>query len=248
MSAPETMTINDLIPDPRPIIDQMAAEADESGLLFGYAHGSMLYRPTGSLVGGYKEIRVFDPETHTVVQVDYEPKKQPPDIDLVAVVEDKEVFGSYFRKLVKQHDLGGDINYFFTLNTSDTTAHLGEITSADPRAYKRILAYRPTKGFGSLDLYEEAKEVAKEHLTPQDEAFQKELLGRKKMMTDGVENGHEPFSVSGEEFQHRFPLFYVNLHTYFGDFEVTRDKYVLPHSMDIKGERDLGSDIVRPLI
>lgn len=248
MSTPETMTINDLSPDPRPIIDQMTEEADESGLLFGYAHGSMLYRPTGSLVGGYKEIRVFDPDTRTVVQVDYEPKKQPPDIDLVAAVKDREVFGSYFRKLVEQHDLDGDINYFFTLNTSDTAAHLGEITSADPRAYKRILAYRPTKGFGNLDLYEEAKEVAKEHLTPQDEAFQQELLGRKKMMTDGVENGHEPFSVSGEEFQRRFPLFYVNLHTYFGDFEVTRDKYVLPHSMDIKGERDLGSDIIRPLI
>jgi hypothetical protein len=247
MSKPEVMTINDLQPDPRPIIEQMANEVEESSLIFGYAHGSMLYRPQGSLVGGYQEVRVFDPKTEQVVRVDYEPKAQPPDIDLIAVVEDQEQFSSYFRRLAVAHKLGKGINYFFTLNASEEAAHEREITSADPRAYKRVLAYRPTQGFGDMDQYERAKQVASEHVGPLDQAFQKELLGRKAMMTGAVENGHEPFSLTAEEFVTRFPLFYVNLHTYYGDFEEGRDKFVLPHSMDIKGKQYLGSDHIEPI-
>ena len=241
------MTINDLDPDPRPIIDQMVAETDESSLIFGYAHGSMLYRPQGSLVGGYQEIRVFDPVTEQVVRIDYEPKQQPPDIDLIAVVEEQHLFRSYFRKLIAEHRLGTNINYFFTLNVSLQTVHEHEITSPDPRAYKRILAYRPTRGFGDMNEFERAKHVANRHTGSLDQGFQKELLGRKAMMNGAVENGHKPFSLTAEEFLARFPLFYVNLHSYFGDFDEMRDKFVLPHGMDIKGKRYLGSDHIEPI-
>lgn len=244
MSKPSSMhrmSMGDLLPSPLPIFKEFEASAQESSLLYGFAHGSMLYKKDGSLTRTYKEVRVLDPTSDELIAAEYEPKFQPPDIDIVAVVENRDMFGDYFEQFMLRSKLKQRLNYFFTLNVVEPAIMQAEITSPQPRALKRILAYRPTLDFGDTADIEVARETAKRHSTISDEAFQEEFAGRKAMLEARALQGTRPFSLSAAEYASRFPMFRQHLQDDAGGFPEDRDKIVLPRSMDLKGKRYLGS-------
>ena len=237
----ERMVIDDLRPDPRPILDQFAFDAQTSGLLYGFAHGSMLYKSEGSLTGTYKEIRVHEPSTEQITQLEFEPKFQPPDIDIVAVVEDRSIFAAYFNEFFNKNKLTEKLNYFFTLNVVEPDTLHEEITSALPRAIKRILKYRETWNFGDEQSVIAAKDTANQHIDVTDETFQREFVDRKAMLEARILGGARPFVMPAAEYRQMYPNFFNHLHDDAGGFPPERDKIVLPHSMDLKGKRYLGS-------
>lgn len=234
------LRITELKPNPKELMRHLAVNNARSSLVFGFIHGSMVSSPDGALNHAYKEVRIHDPFSENIVSINFEIKAQPPDIDIVVVVKDRAKFKSYLSSINKNMDLSQNLNYFLTLNVMTLDTLLNELRDVRPRALRRILLYRPTWNFGDKTTYEEVSVVAKNHESINDAQFQREFEDRKSLLRERVLSGAGDFFLTPKYYRERFPMFFDHLSSDAGGFPEDRDKYVLPHSMDLKAKRYLG--------
>lgn len=234
------MRIQDFTPDPREIMEGVVADSSQSGIRYGFAHGSMLYKSEGSLTAAYRETRVRDKTTNEVVSIEYTPLFQPPDIDIVAVVDNREAFSDFFAERVTSDKVMAKLNYFFTLNVIQPEILMSETITPLPRALKRILAFRQILPFGNAIELQDAKQGALHNTNESDHHFQTEFDERKKMLEERILAGAQPFMLSASAFKKQFPMLFADMDSSNGGFPEDRDKIVLPKEMGLKSTRFLG--------
>lgn len=240
--------INKLLPkefSPNPFIlmRRIEKEKKQSGLIFGFIHGSVVYSKDGVLCGNYKEIRVFEQNTNELLFSEFQIKVQPPDVDIVIIVENREKFLRYFNKLTVDLKLDSKLNYFLTINSLTLDTFNREIRDKEATAIKRILSLRQIWGFGNVKKLESLKKIAKKNTKPYDVAFQKEYEDKKNLLRKKLKMGIRKFKLSEKKYKSMFPLYFAQIWSdTAAGFPEERDKIVLPRPMDLKIRKDVGLD------
>lgn len=238
----KVMPIDEFKPSPFDLMNNVADDNKNSGLVFGFIHGSAVYSREGVMRGTYKEVRVFKAGTDELQYSEFQAKLQEPDVDIVVVVKDREKFMKYFKTFEVDHSLS-KINYFLTINSITEDVLNEEITSPEATAIKRILSLREVWGFGDFNKLEAAKVKARVSTKPYDVDFQNEYNERKKMLKEKLREGVESFKLEAENYKRLYPLYFAQIWSdTAAGFPKERDKIVLPRPMDLKVRKEGSSN------
>jgi hypothetical protein len=131
---------------------------------------------------------------------------QPPDIDGIMVVSNRQKFEETFLDFAGKLKLAESLKYFFTLNVMSEDTIRSEIDHPNATAIKRILALRPLLAFGNLPLIEDLVGKAKSVLTGGDIRFQQQYDDLKCLFKKQARNGVKEFTIPRTKYEEQYPL------------------------------------------
>lgn len=230
-------------PSPFALMNQIEADKEKSGLIFGFIHGSLIYSGDNIMCRNYKETKVFKPNTNEFLFSEFEMKQLSPDVDVVVTVEDRKSFLNYFKRLVQFNELKIKLNYFLTINSLTLETLTNEINKDSTTAIKRIMSMRPLWEFGDLTRLGNLKKTAREKVNSYDIVYQKEYDERKNFLRNNLRLNIKNFKLTADEYKTLFPFYFslINSENLVG-FPEERDKIVVPKPMGLKARKDLGSE------
>lgn len=232
-------------PNPFELMNHIAKEHKNSGLICGFIHGSIVNNKDGVMCGTYKEVRIFKEGTNDLLFSEFISKNQEPDVDIVVVVKNRKKFREYFGKFEKKYNLSKKLNYFLTINSITKRILEREISDKEATALKRILSLRKIWGFGKTQILIDIKKRATNNTKTYDVKFQKEYEKRKNILGKKLRQGVEKFVLNANEYKKKYPLYFAQIWSdTAAGFPSDRDKIVLPRPMDLKVRKDSKSEAI----
>lgn len=229
----------DFYPNPRELLEKLSCR-NEYGAIFGFIHGSYVYKDSDFYCASYKEIQYFKSKKY--IESEFLLKMQPPDIDIVVVAEDPKVFSTRLQSYVEEENILEKLNYFLTINVMNEQTFLMNLHSSDPAAIKRIIKFRKILPFGNINLLSSLISDIDTFITDLDYVVQAEYDERKEYLQKQLSAGDNKFKLTEAEYKELFPTYlkWILLGDSAG-FPENREKIVFPHSMDLKERIDLDS-------
>lgn len=228
-----TLPQREYLPRPENLF-QTIIEKGIGGTRLAVLHGSYVYLDSnGPMNRTYRETRVYRDNLFQASRFNL--VGQPPDVDVVTVVDDLERFDREFNQYVGDTGLVTSLNHFIEMTVITEEVLRKEIARPDASGMKTIFALKPLIGVGETDLMGRIVQEARSYTTQSDIDFQTQYEKRKKLYRVNGEQGVPEFLVTREDYIILYPellKFYDTGST--SAFPQERVKVTLPRPLKLR--------------
>lgn len=228
-----TLPQREYLPRPENLF-QTIIEKGIGGTRLAVLHGSYVYLDSsGPMNRTYRETRVYRDNVFQASRFNL--VGQPPDVDVVTVVDDLQRFDREFNQYVGDTGLVASLNHFIEMTVITEEVLRKEIARPDASGMKTIFALKPLIGVGETDLMGRIVQEAKSYTTQSDIDFQTQYEKRKKLYRVNGELGVPEFLVTREDYITLYPellKFYDTGST--SAFPQERVKVTLPRPLKLR--------------
>lgn len=196
-------------------------------------HGSYVYLDEAPLNRTYHETRVY--KSGIFQGSEFSLVKQPPDVDVVAVVESLDTFSDAFLRYIQEQGVLNNLNHFIEMTVLTEDVLRQEVNRADASGMKTVFGLKPLIGIGDTGLMESIRTQASANIQPTDVEFQDQYELRKSLYRMNGADGVENFTISRKQYEQDFPAmlsFYDTGST--SAFPQERIKLTLPKPLKLR--------------